>query len=178
MGVKGRGGGGNNQNARPPSYGLAVWPRRDRAFRQRHVVVAPGGDDGRPSRYSRHRSGVTPQGRLLNVGQRWADFHQVRLQRTVKLWKALRRAQHVLPSVATHTPSDGTSTKRSRRHTHARTAINVPRPGPNSTNSTWSGCPICCHMATHHTPSSSPNSWLISGDVVKSPRCPNTSRVM
>ena len=56
--------------------------------------------------------------------------------------------------------------------------MSVPRPGPSSTSSAGSGAPIICHTLAAHRPISSPNIWLISGAVMKSPRIPNGSRVM
>ncbi len=37
---------------------------------------------------------------------------------------------------------------------------------------TFSGAPICCQTAAIHKPISSPNIWLISGAVMKSPAAP------
>jgi hypothetical protein len=56
--------------------------------------------------------------------------------------------------------------------------IMVPRPGPSSTRRMFSGAPICRHTAAAHSPISSPNIWLISGAVTKSPDAPKGSRVM
>ena len=56
--------------------------------------------------------------------------------------------------------------------------ISVPRPGPISASVTGSGRPIACQAPSSHTPISSPNIWLISGAVVKSPAAPNGSRVV
>ena len=55
-------------------------------------------------------------------------------------------------------------------------AISVPRPGPISISRTVSGWPWPCQACTTNIPISSPNSWLISGAVVKSPERPNGSR--
>ena len=57
-------------------------------------------------------------------------------------------------------------------------SINVPRPGPSSMTRTFSGAPICRHTAAIHSPINSPNIWLISGAVMKSPPAPSGSRVM
>ena len=57
-------------------------------------------------------------------------------------------------------------------------SIMLPRPGPSSTSRTFSGAPICRQTEAAHRPISSPNIWLISGAVVKSPSVPNGSRVM
>ena len=54
----------------------------------------------------------------------------------------------------------------------------VPRPGPSSTSRTFSGAPISSPDGGAHSPISSPNIWLISGAVMKSPVAPNGSRVM
>mmetsp|Transcript_59241 Transcript_59241/g.145437 ORF Transcript_59241/g.145437 Transcript_59241/m.145437 type:complete len:231 (-) Transcript_59241:470-1162(-) len=54
-------------------------------------------------------------------------------------------------------------------------SIIVPLPGPSSTSCTFSGCPSACHIHTTQMPTSSPNIWLISGAVTKSPFSPNTS---
>ena len=42
----------------------------------------------------------------------------------------------------------------------------------------FSGAPICFQTAAIHRPISSPNIWLISGAVMKSPRAPSGSRVV
>jgi hypothetical protein len=55
-------------------------------------------------------------------------------------------------------------------------AVSVPRPGPSSTQIA-SGDPARCHRSAAHNPISSPNIWLISGAVVKSPADPSGSRV-
>ncbi len=47
-------------------------------------------------------------------------------------------------------------------------AISVPRPGPASASSTGSGRPAPSQATAAHSPSNSPNTWLISGAVVKS----------
>jgi hypothetical protein len=56
--------------------------------------------------------------------------------------------------------------------------ISVPRPGPSSITRTFSGAPICCQTAASQIPISSPNIWLISGAVMKSPSAPSGSRWM
>ena len=48
----------------------------------------------------------------------------------------------------------------------------VPRPGPSSTRRTRCGWPMLCHTAAHQSPISSPNIWLTSGAVTKSPPAP------
>ena len=55
-------------------------------------------------------------------------------------------------------------------------SIIVPRPGPSSTRQTGSGESMARHAAAAQSPISSPNIWLISGAVVKSPAPPNGSR--
>eukprot|EP00953_Heterococcus_sp_UTEX-ZZ885_P005592 3484-Heterococcus_DN1.PRE.2 len=57
----------------------------------------------------------------------------------------------------------------------SRPAISVPLPGPASTMWKELGQPRSCQVATHQMHSSSPNSWLISGAVMKSPLLPMTS---
>ncbi len=52
--------------------------------------------------------------------------------------------------------------------------MRVPLPGPSSTSCSG-GAPILSHSLRIHTPRHSPNIWLISGDVTKSPRAPSTS---
>ena len=47
--------------------------------------------------------------------------------------------------------------------------IMVPRPGPSSTRWSVSGDPIPRQTAAVHRPINSPNIWLISGAVMKSP---------
>ena len=54
----------------------------------------------------------------------------------------------------------------------------VPRPGPSSMTRTLPGSPMRFHTAAIHSPISSPNIWLISGEVMKSPRSPSGSRVV
>ena len=54
----------------------------------------------------------------------------------------------------------------------------VPRPGPSSMMRRFSGAPICFQTAAIQSPISSPNIWLTSGAVMKSPRAPNGSRVV
>ena len=56
--------------------------------------------------------------------------------------------------------------------------ISVPRPGPISASVTGSGQANACQALSTHTPINSPNIWLISGAVVKSPAAPNGSRVV
>ena len=53
--------------------------------------------------------------------------------------------------------------------------ISVPRPGPNSTKQKSCGCPMRCHKSANHAPINSPNIWLTSGAVMKSP--PSSPRV-
>src|SRR5215472_14353586 len=55
--------------------------------------------------------------------------------------------------------------------------IMVPRPGPSSTKLISPGDPIARQVAAAHNPINSPNIWLISGAVVKSPAAPNGSRL-
>ena len=52
----------------------------------------------------------------------------------------------------------------------------VPRPGPSSTSRSIGGDPIDFHTEAVHSPSNSPNIWLTSGAVVKSPSRPSGSR--
>ncbi len=56
-------------------------------------------------------------------------------------------------------------------------AISVPRPGPSSTSRDRVGDPAAAHRSANHAPISSPNIWLISGAVTKSPAAPSGSRV-
>ena len=69
---------------------------------------------------------------------------------------------------------NGGSTLIARMASH----IMVPRPGPSSTTRRLSGEPICFHTAPIHSPINSPNIWLISGAVMKSPWRPSGSRVV
>ena len=55
--------------------------------------------------------------------------------------------------------------------------IMVPRPGPSSTRLMAAGDPIFRQSVAAHRPTSSPNIWLISGAVMKSPAAPSGSRV-
>ena len=52
----------------------------------------------------------------------------------------------------------------------------VPRPGPSSISRSSGGEPIAFHTDAAHSPSNSPNIWLTSGAVVKSPSRPSGSR--
>jgi len=63
------------------------------------------------------------------------------------------------------------------RAARSASVISVPRPGPSSTSATCGGAPIARHTAAAHSPISSPNIWLISAAVMKSPARPNGSRV-
>ena len=47
-------------------------------------------------------------------------------------------------------------------------AISVPRPGPASARITGSGRPSDCQQTAAQAPKTSPNAWVISGEVVKS----------
>ena len=60
----------------------------------------------------------------------------------------------------------------------SRSLIKVPRPGPHSINTVLSGDPICCQVTADQRPISSPNTWLISGAVMKSPSMPKGSPFM
>mmetsp|Transcript_3573 Transcript_3573/g.14427 ORF Transcript_3573/g.14427 Transcript_3573/m.14427 type:complete len:218 (-) Transcript_3573:321-974(-) len=60
----------------------------------------------------------------------------------------------------------------------SRSAMSVPLPGPSSMSLTFLGFPSCVHCHTAHAPMSSPNTWLTSGLVMKSPLWPKTSRCM
>ena len=53
----------------------------------------------------------------------------------------------------------------------------VPRPGPNSTKAASAGRPARTQTSASASPISSPNIWLISGAVMKSPSPPIGSRV-
>ena len=55
-------------------------------------------------------------------------------------------------------------------------ADSVPRPGPSSTHAK-SATPARIARSAAHSPISSPNIWLISGAVTKSPPRPSGSRV-
>ena len=52
----------------------------------------------------------------------------------------------------------------------------VPRPGPSSISRSSGGEPIAFQIDAAHSPSNSPNIWLTSGAVVKSPSRPKGSR--
>ncbi len=67
------------------------------------------------------------------------------------------------------------SNRKSIRITLNTSSINVPLPGPTSINWTLGFLPCANHSAYSHTPTSSPKTWLISGDVTKSPFVPNWS---
>ena len=64
----------------------------------------------------------------------------------------------------------------STRSARSGTAIVVPRPGRSSINLSEDGDPIAFHTKAVHSPTSSPNIWLTSGAVVKSPSRPSGSR--
>ena len=63
------------------------------------------------------------------------------------------------------------------RDARSRSAISVPRPGPSSARITGSGCPMRRQKSMRQAPISSPNIWLISGAVTKSPAAPSGSRL-
>ena len=52
----------------------------------------------------------------------------------------------------------------------------VPRPGPSSISRRIGGEPIAFQTEAAHNPKSSPNIWLTSGAVMKSPSRPSGSR--
>ena len=54
----------------------------------------------------------------------------------------------------------------------------VPRPGPSSMTCTLAGESMRFQTAAIQSPISSPNIWLISGAVMKSPPAPSGSRVV
>ena len=56
--------------------------------------------------------------------------------------------------------------------------MSVPRPGPSSTRRMRGGAPMATQVSAAQSPINSPNIWLISGAVVKSPSTPKGSRVM
>ena len=60
----------------------------------------------------------------------------------------------------------------------SKSPISVPRPGPSSTMRTVDGLPMLSHVHAAHAPINSPNACDTSGDVVKSPFFPKTSRCM
>ena len=62
--------------------------------------------------------------------------------------------------------------------TPARSASDssVPRPGPSSASTSGSGRPMSDQTCAAQAPSSSPNIWLTSGAVTKSPPAPSGSR--
>ena len=64
------------------------------------------------------------------------------------------------------------------RAARSASTIMVPRPGPSSTSRMRAGDPIARQVAAAHRPMSSPNIWLISGAVTKSPARPSGSRVV
>ena len=64
------------------------------------------------------------------------------------------------------------------RATRNTSDMSVPRPGPSSISRAGAGEPAMRQASLTQTPRSSPNIWLISGAVVKSPSAPNGSRVM
>ena len=62
------------------------------------------------------------------------------------------------------------------RSARSASAIMVPRPGPSSISRNSGGEPIAFQTEAAHSPSNSPNIWLTSGAVVKSPSRPSGSR--
>ncbi len=64
------------------------------------------------------------------------------------------------------------------RVARSMSAISVPRPGPISIREKRLGEPIACQRWAAQSPIISPNIWLISGAVVKSPCAPKGSRVL
>ncbi len=75
-----------------------------------------------------------------------------------------------------HTSQAATKSGASRT-VRNRSLIRVPSPGPISTSRKASGLPMRVQVSTAQTPSSSPNIWLISGEVMKSPPSPRDGRV-
>ena len=86
----------------------------------------------------------------------------------------LARSTGLVSTRCTATAARKSGTARVAR---SASAISVPRPGPSSTKFTRAGAPIWRHTVAAQAPISSPNIWLISGAVVKSPAAPNGSRV-
>ncbi len=80
--------------------------------------------------------------------------------------------------VSTRRMSAASRKRGTTRAARKTSAISVPRPGPSSTRRTGSGAPMRRQISPAQSPISSPNIWLISGAVVKSPSVPNGSRVM
>ena len=60
----------------------------------------------------------------------------------------------------------------SARAARSASRMSVPRPGPSSMSRSDRGEPIPCQTTAHQSPISSPNAWLISGAVMKSPPRP------
>lgn len=56
--------------------------------------------------------------------------------------------------------------------------MSVPRPGPSSARVNGAGRPRSIQACASHSPIISPNIWLISGAVMKSPAVPNGSRAV
>eukprot|EP00962_Isochrysis_galbana_P014548 scaffold4173_cov117-Isochrysis_galbana.AAC.8 len=76
------------------------------------------------------------------------------------------------------TPARAVRNAGNERVARKMSLMSVPRPGPASMSRMRGGRPMASQHATHQTPTSSPKTWLTSGDVVKSPVRPKTSRLM
>jgi hypothetical protein len=63
------------------------------------------------------------------------------------------------------------------RAARSRSLIKVPSPGPISTRRNGAGLPMRVQVSTAHRPISSPNIWLTSGAVMKSPPGPRSGRM-
>ncbi len=88
--------------------------------------------------------------------------------------RCMSRSTGLVSTRATDNPSiiPGTAL-----NTRSASASKVPRPGPSSATTTPAGSPIACHIEAAQMPISSPNIWLISGAVTKSPSAPSGWRV-
>jgi hypothetical protein len=84
----------------------------------------------------------------------------------------LCRSTGLVSTRATRAASTKPVTTRAARK---RSAISVPRPGPNSIRWYGDGAPIACQVVAHQMPMSSPKICEISGAVVKSPARPRGS---
>ncbi len=122
-------------------------------LRDRKRVEELVGDDDRPGqRRARARRSSAAERRRRSSVARW-----------------IGTSAALLSISSTRSAARNAGTRRTARNA---SRISVPRPGPSSMSRTGSGLPICCQTTAHHSPTSSPNTWLISGAVTKSPPLP------
>ena len=179
---------------RRPRARLPSGERRSRAPVRLPAAGRRRGRHPRPRPTSRSHQPVSPSARTGG----WAARRRIRWRRTMR--RAGRHVRRPSSCQATGAPAGSSvgacalakaglvSTRWTRaaarkagttRAARSASAISVPRPGPSSTRrEARAASPCGCQASTHQRPISSPNIWLISGAVTKSPPRPKGSRVM